>query len=159
MSAMNNLNQAEATACYSSVQDLDEIKKLKEVKEVKKLNELNKTQDSDKNREIDTDKGVLSLEHYLVSNSSTRAFFCSDDDSMVQRGIRANDLLVFDTGLEPYHQSLVIAKISSRLVCRVFDTERLQLIAANPAFSPISCERSDVEIKGVVRAMIKTFAD
>ena len=75
---------------------------------------------------------------------------------MVGAGINDGDLLVVDRGLRPTHGRVVVATVSGDMTVKRLGLRRTppQLIAANPAYAPITDE---FEVWGVVTSSITEF--
>ena len=93
----------------------------------------------------------LDLNQHLIKHPSATFLAYASGQSMVQAGILDRAILVVDRALTPRHRDIVIARVDGELTCKLFDSQRRMLVAANPSYSPISLDEcSDCEIIGVV---------
>ncbi|MAM72047.1 MAG: DNA polymerase V [Gammaproteobacteria bacterium] len=93
----------------------------------------------------------LDLNEYLIRHPSSTYFVRASGDSMTGCGIQDGALLIVDRAASPRQGSIVIAAIDGELTCKILDIRNKQLLAANPAYSPIPiAEMSELNIEGVV---------
>lgn len=93
----------------------------------------------------------LDLNEYLIKHPSATYFARASGDSMVEKGIQDNALLIIDRSIQPRQGHIVIAAINGELTCKILDIENKQLLAANPAHGPVALnEDMDFVIEGVV---------
>jgi DNA polymerase V len=101
------------------------------------------------------DRG-LDLNEYYIQHPSATYFVKAEGDSLIGMGIHDGDLLIVDQSLTPRHGNLVIAALHGELTCKLLDTQKMQLRAANPKFSPIPIDDLDnLVIEGVVTHSIR----
>lgn len=95
----------------------------------------------------------LDLNDYLIANPAATFFVRVAGDSMVEAGIRHDDILVVDRALEPRSGRIVIAIIDRELTVKRFiqNGECCHLIAENPDYPDIELsDGMDLEVWGVV---------
>ena len=98
----------------------------------------------------------LDLNDHLIKHPSATFFARAEGDSMRGRGIFPGDLLVVDRSVKPVHGQVVIAAIHGELTCKVLDTQRRCLLAANRNYAPIPItEECGFSIEGVVIASVR----
>ncbi len=99
----------------------------------------------------------LDLNEYLIQHPAATFLLRVAGDSMLGAGIHPDDILIVDKSLEPTHGKLVIAALDGELtVKRLLKLNgKVQLIAENPAYSPIDItENQELIIWGVVTHVI-----
>ena len=102
---------------------------------------------------------TIDLNHYLVKNPHTTFLVRATGESMIDAGINEGDLLIVDRGIEPTNGKIVIAAIDNQFTVKFLrmKDDRLWLMPANQAFSPIAVDREKgVVILGVVMSSIQT---
>ncbi len=62
----------------------------------------------------------LDLNKYLIKNTESTFFIRVSGDSMINAGIRNNDILVVDKGIFPTNNSIVIASLHGELLIKKF---------------------------------------
>ena len=93
----------------------------------------------------------LDLNQHLIKHPAATFFAYAAGQSMVEAGILDRAILVVDRALTPRHRDIVIARVNGELTCKMLDSRRRQLCAANPDYAPIPIGKgSDCEIVGVV---------
>lgn len=98
----------------------------------------------------------LDLNAHLIDSPSSTFFVRANGDSMQGRGIFTGDLLVVDRSITPKSGQIVIAALNGELTCKILDTQRRCLVAANPRYAPIPItEASEFSIEGVVTASVR----
>lgn len=99
---------------------------------------------------------ALDLNEFLIKKPSATFFAWAEGDSLRDIGITQGDLLIIDRSLEHYHGAVVVAALDGELTCKILDKQRMQLLAANRAYAPISIDgRDELVIEGVVTHSIK----
>ncbi|MEH6473040.1 MAG: translesion error-prone DNA polymerase V autoproteolytic subunit [Halopseudomonas sp.] len=98
----------------------------------------------------------LDLNQHLIKHPCATFFARAEGDSMRGRGIFPGDLLIVDRSIKPAHGQVVIAAIHGELTCKVLDTQRRCLMAANRNYAPIPItDDCDFRIEGVVTASVR----
>ncbi|MFT6914932.1 MAG: DNA polymerase V [Motiliproteus sp.] len=98
----------------------------------------------------------LDLNAHLIQSPSSTYFVRAEGDSMRGRGIFSGDLLVVDRSITPKSGQIVIAALDGELTCKILDTERRCLVAANPRYPSIPItQESAFSIEGVVIASVR----
>lgn len=103
---------------------------------------------------------ALDLNELLVQHPAGTFFVRASGDSMLQTGIMPGDILVVDRALDAVDGSIVIAAVDGDFTVKFLRKRgnKLQLVAANPAYKPITfAEGSELHIFGVVTAAIHQF--
>ncbi len=98
----------------------------------------------------------LDLNQHLIKRPSATFFARAEGDSMRGRGIFSGDLLIVDRSIKPMHGQVVIAAIHGELTCKILDSQRRCLLAANRNYQPIQItDDCDFRIEGVVTASVR----
>jgi DNA polymerase V len=103
---------------------------------------------------------ALDLNDILVSHPASTFFIRVKGNSMINAGIKPNDILIVDRALSPTHNKIVIARINDELtVKRVkLEGEKLFLVPDSTdasQFKPLEItQEMDFEIWGVVAFVI-----
>lgn len=99
----------------------------------------------------------LDLNEFLITHPSATFFVRVEGTSMIEAGIRPEDILIVDKALEPRPGNIVIAVVDGEFTVKRFQKTRGKsfLLAENPGFKPIEItENMRVEIWGVVTYVI-----
>ena len=102
-------------------------------------------------------EGKLDLNAHIVKHPAATFFVRASGDSMINAGIRDNDILVVDKSLEASHGKIVIAAIDGELTVKRLSCQngRVKLMAENPDYKPIDItEEQDLFIWGIVTHVI-----
>ncbi|MFZ4834945.1 translesion error-prone DNA polymerase V autoproteolytic subunit [Rouxiella sp. Mn2063] len=98
----------------------------------------------------------LDLNKFLVQHPSATYFVRVSGHSMTDANINEGDLLVVDSALTAVHDNIVVASVNGEFtVKRLCTKPRLQLLAMNPSYAPITFDDdTSLEIFGVVTFII-----
>jgi DNA polymerase V len=99
----------------------------------------------------------LDFNKEFIPHPAATFFLKATGESMVDAGIFPNDILLVDKSLTPRTGDIVIAAIDGELtVKRLYKTaQKVQLMPANPAFSPIDItHEQEIVIWGVVTLVL-----
>ncbi len=103
----------------------------------------------------------LDLNKYLIKNSESTFFIRVSGDSMINAGIRNNDILVVDKGVFPNNNSIVIASLDGELLIKKFLKNKsgsCYLKSENINYPPIKLSSDmDLRIWGVVTYAIHSL--
>jgi DNA polymerase V len=98
----------------------------------------------------------LDLNQHLIKRPSATFFARAEGDSMRGRGIFSGDLLIVDRSIKPANGQIVIASMHGELTCKILDTQRRCLVAANRNYQPIPItDDCGFYIEGVVTASVR----
>lgn len=100
---------------------------------------------------------ALDLNDLLISHPASTFFIRVKGDSMINAGIRSNDILIVDRALSPSHNKIVIARINDELTIKriKFEATGIILVPENDAFKPIPITADmDFEVWGVIAFVI-----
>uniref|UniRef100_A0A7V3V047 Repressor LexA n=1 Tax=candidate division WOR-3 bacterium TaxID=2052148 RepID=A0A7V3V047_UNCW3 len=102
--------------------------------------------------------GKISLDEYLVQNSSSTFLLKVTGDSMQGAGILPGDLVLIDRALIPKNGDIVIAEVDGEWTIKYFHKQgtRITLIPANPKYQPVK-PKQELKIGGVVTAVIRKY--
>jgi DNA polymerase V len=98
-------------------------------------------------------ENVLDLNELVIEHPLATFFVRAKGDSMLQAGIRDNDILVVDRSLTPRHRDIIIAALNGEFTCKYFSKSGsdITLYPGNPKYKPIPIsESSDFMVWGVV---------
>lgn len=103
----------------------------------------------------------LDLNDYLIQHPAATFFVKAVGNSMQGCGIHSGDLLVIDKALRPRNNSIVVAVVNGEFTVKRLrrpKSNKLYLVAENPAFAPIEItSQMEFEVWGVVTAVIHQF--
>lgn len=99
--------------------------------------------------------GKLDLNTYLIHRPAATFFVRVTGDSMIDAGIRENDLLIVDKSLEATNGKIVIAVVKGDFTVKRLHKikDELYLVPENKKFEPIKLGEGDY-IWGVVTSVI-----
>jgi len=97
----------------------------------------------------------LDLNKHLIKNPTATFFVQVTGESMIDAGIKENDILVVDKSLEPANNHIVIAVLNNEFTVKrlKIDTTGMYLVAENKAFPSLKIDE-DCYICGVVTSVI-----
>lgn len=99
----------------------------------------------------------LDLNELLIKHPAATFFVRVKGDSMINSGIKSDDILIVDRALTATNNKIVIARIDDELTVKRISMEKnkIILVADNPEYKPIEIKDSmDFEIWGVVTFVI-----
>lgn len=102
-------------------------------------------------------RDCLDLNELCISNPTATYFVRARGDSMINAGINDGDILVVDRSTEVRNGAIIIAAINGEFTVKILDKQekQVQLLPANPAFSPIIVTPElHAELFGVVTYVI-----
>lgn len=102
-------------------------------------------------------EGPLNLNTYLIPRPASTFFVRVSGDSMIDAGIKPDDLLVVDRSLFPKEKDIVIAVVDTELTVKRFSKrpDGIYLLPENKKYSPLKISlESEFSIWGVVTAVI-----
>ncbi|MCY4051565.1 MAG: translesion error-prone DNA polymerase V autoproteolytic subunit [Gammaproteobacteria bacterium] len=99
----------------------------------------------------------LDLNEHLIAHPAA-TFYCRvSGSSMQSAGIFDGDLLIVDRSLEPEHMNIVVAIVDGEMTCKIIDTHKCCLLAANDAYPAIPIDNdTSMIIEGVVIHSIRS---
>lgn len=99
----------------------------------------------------------LDLNELIITHPAATFFMRVQGDSMIDAGIRSEDLLVVNRAITPTNNAIVVAIVNNELTVKRVSQQKDQLflISENDAFEPILItEDTDFSIWGVVTHII-----
>jgi DNA polymerase V len=105
-------------------------------------------------------EGFLDLNQHLIQNKDATFFVRVQGNSMIDAGIKPNDILIVDKSLAPNNNSIVIAVLDGEFtVKRLLKTgSKIVLKAENPDFEDIEIiEGNELIIWGTVTSVIHQY--
>ncbi len=100
----------------------------------------------------------LDLNRALIKHPSATFFVRVDGESMRDRGINHDDILVVDRSIEPYSGAIAVCFLDGEFTLKQIDISdsEITLVPANEKFSPIKVSKDDdFTIWGIVTYSIK----
>lgn len=105
---------------------------------------------------------TLDLNELCIRRPAATYLVRAEGDSMINAGIFDGDILVVDRSIHALHDHVVIASLNGDFLCKrlkLANTDTPQLLAENPAYSPIVLSgESELEIFGVVTYVIHSLS-
>ncbi len=100
----------------------------------------------------------ISLDQWLVKNSSSTFLLKVTGDSMLDAGILPGDLVLIDRSLSPKNGDIVIAEVDGEWTIKYFHRQgtEISLIPANNRYQPVK-PKQELKIGGVVIAVIRKY--
>lgn len=105
-------------------------------------------------------EGEIDLTEYLIKHPVATYFARVKGNTMSDLGIRDNDILIFDTSLEPLDGKIVIAKSNDELTVKIYRNieGNIYLQSSNNQFLPLEIEDYlNFEVLGVVTNVIHSL--
>lgn len=101
---------------------------------------------------------TLSLDDYLVRKPEASFLLRVTGDSMIDEGIRPNDLVIVERGREPKNGDVVLAQIDNEWTLKFFEKRkgRVCLIPGNKNY-PILEPKQELKIGGVVSSVVRRY--
>lgn len=100
----------------------------------------------------------LDLNSHLIQNPNATFFMRAGSDSMIEAGVRQNDLLLIDRSIKAKNNSVVIAIVDGEFIVRRLKItgKNIYLIAENKDSKPVKLT-DNLHIWGVVTSVIHQF--
>lgn len=111
--------------------------------------------------EVFEDSETIAVPRELVGRRRGTFVLRVRGDSMIDEQIRDGDYVVVESRPEAKDGEVVVALLRGReATLKRFrrNGDRIQLIPANPAMRPIDVPAADVQIRGVVRGLVRHYA-
>ena len=103
----------------------------------------------------------LDLNKYLVKHPAATYYVRAEGDSMIDEGIRDNDILIVDKSLQAQNNDVVVAALDGLLVVKTLAIPKVgywRLVPRNPKYNSIVITPDkDFRIWGVVTSYIHEF--
>lgn len=99
----------------------------------------------------------LDLNDLVIKHATATFFVKVIGDSMIDAGIRSNDILIVDRSLTPTNNKVVVVRINDEFTVKriQYAADKIMLLADNDNYKPIEITKStDFEIWGVVTFVI-----
>ena len=103
---------------------------------------------------------TLSLDNYLIPNPNATLFVRSSGNSMVDAGIKNNDLLIIDRAKTVKHNDIILAVLNNEFTIKRFiqKKNKITLKAENKHYQNIELKENDeFLVWGVVTHVIHSF--
>ncbi len=101
---------------------------------------------------------TLSLDDYLVRNRAQSFLIKVTGDSMIDAGIRPDDLVIVERGRSPQDGDIVIAQVDGEWTLKYYQKRGsgVRLVPANPKY-PVITPKQELKIGGVVVSCIRRY--
>lgn len=101
---------------------------------------------------------TISLDQYLVRNPEASFLLRVTGDSMIDEGIRPNDLVIVERGRSVKNGDVVLAQIDGEWTLKFFEKKgaNIKLIPGNKNY-PVLTPREELKVAGVVVSVIRRY--
>lgn len=103
-------------------------------------------------------RDTISFDEYLVSNPASSFILSVTGDSMIDEGIKENDLVIVERGREPKNGDIILAEVDGQWTMKYFHKKgkKITLEAANRKYPPIT-PQEELRIAGVITAVVRKY--
>ena len=100
----------------------------------------------------------LSLDDYLVSKPQASFLLRVFGESMIDEGIRPDDLVIIERGRNPKNGDIVLAQIDNDWTLKFYEKRqgKVRLVPANKKF-PILYPKQELKVAGVVTSVVRKY--
>lgn len=136
----------------------DLMRKLVPVGLVKPLRVLGTVQAGFPTDALEQELDTLSLDEYLIKNPAESFMLRVSGDSMIDEGIRPDDLVIVERGRDPKTGDVVLAQIDGEWTLKFFERRggKVRLIPGNKNY-PVLEPKTELKIPGVVTSVIRKY--
>ena len=101
---------------------------------------------------------TISLDEYLVQKPQSCFLLRVVGESMIDEGIRPDDLVIIERGRVPRHGDIVLAQIDNDWTLKFFEKHQgqVRLVPGNKKF-PILYPKAELRVTGVVTSVIRKY--
>jgi len=101
---------------------------------------------------------TISLDEYLIRNPEASFLLRVSGDSMIDEGIRPDDLVIVERGRPPKTGDIVLAQIDNEWTLKFFEKrgESVRLIPGNKNY-PVLTPRVELKVGGVVSSVVRRY--
>ncbi len=101
---------------------------------------------------------VLNVQEFVITKPQSSFLIKMDGESMIEAGIRPNDLVVFERGRAPVNGDIVVAEVDGRWVMRFFEKRagRVVLLPGNKTLKPL-LPQQELKLAGVVVSVVRKY--
>lgn len=101
---------------------------------------------------------TISLDDYLIRNPQSSFLLRVSGDSMIDEGIRPDDLVIIERGRPPKNGDIVLAQIDNEWTLKFFEKrgEAVRLIPGNKNY-PVLTPRQELKVAGVVSSVVRRY--
>lgn len=101
---------------------------------------------------------TLSLDDYMIKNPEASFLLKVFGDSMIDEGIKPDDLVIVDRGRNPKNGDIVLAQIDGEWTLKFFEKrgQRVRLIAGNKKYPPL-VPRQELTIGGIITGVVRRY--
>lgn len=102
---------------------------------------------------------TLSLDDYLIKNPQASFLVRVTGDSMIDEGIKPDDLVIVERGPTPKSGQIVLAQIDGEWTLKYFEKRGtvVRLIAGNKKYPPL-CPKNELSIGGIIRGVVRRYS-
>lgn len=101
---------------------------------------------------------TISLDEYLIRNPQASFLLRVTGDSMIDEGIRPDDLVIVERGRPPKNGDVVLANIDNEWTLKFYDKRggAVRLIPGNKNY-PVLIPKQELTIGGVVSSVVRRY--
>lgn len=101
---------------------------------------------------------TISLDEYLVRNPAASFLLRVSGDSMIDEGIRPDDLVVIERGAVARNGDIVLAQIDGEWTLKFFENRggQVKLIPGNKNY-PVLVPKTELNVAGVLRSVVRRY--
>ena len=101
---------------------------------------------------------TISLDEYLIRNPQASFLLRVSGDSMIDEGIRPDDLVIVERGRTPKNGDIVLAQIDNDWTLKFFERRGGQvcLVPGNRNY-PVLTPRQELNVAGVVSSVVRRY--
>ena len=101
---------------------------------------------------------TVSLDEYLVAKPQASFLLRVFGESMIDEGIRPDDLVIIERGRTPKNGDIVLAQIDNEWTLKFYEKRsgKVRLVPANKKF-PVLYPKTELNITGVVTSVVRKY--
>ncbi|MBU0506809.1 MAG: transcriptional repressor LexA [bacterium] len=101
---------------------------------------------------------TVSLDEYLVTKPQASFLLRVFGESMIDEGIKPDDLVIIERGRTPKNGDIVLAQIDNEWTLKFFEKHsgKVRLVPANKKF-PVLYPKTELNIAGVVTSVVRKY--
>lgn len=101
---------------------------------------------------------TISLDDYLIRNPQASFLVRVTGESMIEEGIKPDDLVIVERGRTPKNGDIVLAQMDGEWTLKFFEKkgDQVRLIPANRNF-PVLVPKQELKIGGVISSVVRRY--
>lgn len=101
---------------------------------------------------------TISLDEYLVRNAEASFLLRVSGESMIDEGIRPDDLVIVERCSNPKNGDIVLAQMDGEWTLKFFEKRggEVRLIPGNKNF-PVLIPKNELNVTGIVRSVVRRY--